>query len=118
MRSPVRPILLVVVALGLLLASVPAASASGCSVSTKPRAYGPTYVTSLSVVRVSCADGKDLIRAYDRCRRARAGVRGRCPRVHRFRCSERRRSISTEFSAKVSCARGARQVRFAYSQFT
>jgi hypothetical protein len=115
MRSPV---LLVGLVLALALASVPAASAKGCSVSSKPRAYGPTYVTSLSVVRVTCAGGRDLVRAYDRCRRARGGAKGRCPRVRRFRCSETRRSIATEFAAKVSCVRGARRVRFAYSQFT
>jgi hypothetical protein len=111
-------LVLLLVLAALLAVAAPAGAATRCDVRRDGRRLGPTYVTSLAVVRVSCTEGKAVIRAYDRCRRAHGGADGRCPsRVRRFRCFERRRSSPAEISATVDCRRGARRVRFAYSQF-
>ena len=98
-----------------LLASAQAART--CNLRGKERKLGATYVTTLSVTRVSCATGERVVRAFHRCRRT---PRGRChARVLRFRCRERRTSvIRTQFDSRVTCTRGTRRVRFTYSQFT
>jgi hypothetical protein len=85
------------------------------------RTFGPTYVTSLSVSGVTCRTGKSVVRAFHRCRKARGGIRGRCPRtvsVLGYHCSERRGGIRTQFSGKVTCTRGTRRVVHTYTQFT
>jgi hypothetical protein len=115
-----RPVWSVLLAVLVLAVTASPSAARGCDVSRDGRKLGPTYVTSLSVARVSCAEGKAVVRAYDRCRRRHGGVKGRCPsRVRRFRCAEgRRTAIQIEFNVKVGCRRGGRRVRFAYEQYT
>jgi hypothetical protein len=94
-------------------------SSTRCSISGDERDLGPTYVTSLRVKRVSCRTGRRVVRAYYRCRIRAGGRRARCrSRVLRFRCSERRESISTQFDARVRCSRGASRVWHNYTQFT
>ena len=91
------------------------AAAKSC---TPPKYPGDGYFTSLSVSGVSCATGRDVARAYYRCR-IKKGIRGRCTtRVLRFSCSERRESISTQFEARVTCKRGSRRVVHTYQQNT
>ena len=117
---------LVIVLLGLAAASPgrgasPAPrAATTCDVKRDGRKLGATYVTSLKTTQVSCAKGKQVVRAFNACRKRHGGADGRCPsRVQGFSCSERRgAAIPTQYSAKVTCKSGARQVRFAYTQFT
>lgn len=112
--------LMATMSLALLAFAAPSsASAKRCLGSQGSRSLGPTYVLQVTVTHTSCDTGKAVVRAYDRCRRRHGGARGRCPsRVLRYRCSETRRSIPTQFDAKATCARGDRRVRFTYSQFT
>ena len=108
-------------ALAVLVAALPAASASTrCSVARDGRKLGPTYTTSLTVSGTSCASGKRLVRAYYSCRKRHGGVRGRCTtRVSGYRCTERRaNAIPTQFDATVRCARGSARVVHRYTQFT
>lgn len=97
-------------------AAGPEATASrACDVSSRLRAYGPTYTRALSVRNTTCRGGKNLIREWDKCRRRRGGSDGSCPRVlRRFSCAERRYDrISTQYSATVYCkARGGKRVKF------
>lgn len=89
--------------------------------SSEAQHFGPTYVTSLRVVHVSCVDAKRVLRAYHACRAAHGGIRGRCPatsRVLGYRCHEQRGAIKTQFSAKVTCTSGHRIVQHTYTQFT
>ena len=80
---------------------------------------GPTYVTSLSVTRVSCATGKKVVKAYYRCRVRSGGVRGRCHKtVLGYHCSETRAGISVQFDARVTCTSGHRRVVHTYAQDT
>jgi hypothetical protein len=96
-----------------------ASAATTCDVSKDGRKLGATYVTSLSATKVSCAKAKKLVKSFNSCRRARGGAAGKCASFSGYTCTETRKAIPTEFSAKVSCkASGGRRLKFAYSQFT
>ena len=100
-------------------ASGPTASAAAtCSISGKERKLGATYVTSLRTTRVSCRGAESLVKSFNRCRRSRGGADGRCPRIRRYRCSERRSTAPTQFDSRTTCRRGSRSVRFTYTQNT
>ncbi len=111
----VKNAILAALACGLLAVAPATASAKSCS---PPKYPGDGYFTSLSVSGVSCATGRDVARAYYRCR-IKKGIRGRCTtRVLRFSCTERRESISTQFEARVTCKRGGKRVVHTYQQNT
>ena len=107
---------------GALLAASPASAATrNCSVQRDAGTFGVTYVTSLKVTNTTCANGKKVIRAFTRCRKAHGGIKGRCPRTTRilgFRCRESRTAIATQFSSRVVCTAGTRRVVFTYTQNT
>jgi hypothetical protein len=128
-RHRQRSLLLLALALGFgscaLLGVSPVGAASvraavSCDLHKDGRKLGTTYVTSLRVSHVSCTAAKRLVKAFHACRRANGGVNGRCEkRVNGYRCTERRGdSIPTQYSAKVSCRRLPRTVRFTYTQYT
>jgi hypothetical protein len=104
----------------VLAGGAPAAGATTCDVRKDGRKLGTTYVTSLKVSHVSCAKGKSVVKAFNACRRANGGVKGRCAkRVLGYRCTEKRGdSIPTQYSAKASCKSTTRTVRFDYTQYT
>ena len=102
----------------LVLAAPSSAAAKTCNIASVQRKLGPTYVTSLQVSHVSCTGGKALVRAYYRCRKANGGVKGTCRHAHGYSCREKRTSIRTQFSAKVTCRSGTREVLHTYTQFT
>ncbi|MEA2392805.1 MAG: hypothetical protein QOJ82_696 [Solirubrobacteraceae bacterium] len=90
-----------------------------CDVRKDGRKLGTTFVTSLTVIRLTCAQGKRVVKAYHACRRATGGVKGTCrAQVRGFRCTERRRRIPRQFAATATCKSGARLVRFSYTQVT
>lgn len=100
--------------------AAPAAAAVSCDLHKDGRKLGTTYVTSLKVQHVSCAKAKRVVKAFNACRRANGGVKGRCvKRVLDYRCSETRgASIPTQYSARASCKTGSRVVSFRYTQYT
>ncbi len=104
---------------GAQAAGPEAVAAKSCSLSGKTRSLGPTYTTSLSVKRTSCAKGESLVKAYYNCR-VRNGKAGRCvSRVSGYACTESRYSaIPTQFSATVTCKKGKKKVVHKYTQFT
>lgn len=118
--------------LGVLLASVllaapssPAAGATAgglraCALGAQEsRHLGPTYVTSLKVRDRTCSFGRQLVRAYYKCRVAHGGVAGRCPsKVLGFACRETRQGITIQFDGVVTCTRGAARVKHTYTQNT
>jgi len=99
-----------------------ASTARVCKTSGIERKLGASYVTALSTRRVSCADARSFSRLYHRCRRARGGRGGSCPRVRRFRCSERRynyarvRGRVISYDSKVLCTRRRQRIRQTYTQ--
>jgi hypothetical protein len=102
-------------------ASGPSAHAAGtCKVPSDGHGWGPTYVTSMAVAKVTCAQGTAVVKAYYRCRVAGGGKRGTCSKpVLGFRCREQRgAAIKTQFDAKVTCTKGGASVRHTYTQFT
>ncbi len=105
---------------GAQAAGPEATAAKSCSLAGKTRSLGPTYVTSLSVKRVSCAKGESLVKAYFNCRKSAGGVKGRCvKRVSGYACTEQRtNAIPTQFDATVTCKKGKKKVVHKYTQFT
>jgi hypothetical protein len=103
-----------------LAGGAPAASTTTCDIRKDGRKLGTTYVTSLKVQQVSCAKAKRVVKAFNACRKANGGVKGRCEkRVLGYRCTEKRgNSIPTQYSAKAACKSATRTVRFAYTQYT
>ena len=77
---------------------------------------GQGYFTSLQVAHVTCATGKKVTLAHYHCR-IKHGRKGRCSSVLHYRCTETRRSIPTEFTARVTCKNGVRKVIYTYEQF-
>jgi hypothetical protein len=103
--------------LALVLAVALPSTAQAATCST-PKYPGSGYFTSLKVTRVSCSDGRKLTLSHYRCR-TRSGPKGRCNRsVSRYRCTERRTTISTEINGRVTCKRGSRTVVYTYQQNT
>jgi hypothetical protein len=126
MRTRTR-IVLLATALAVL-ALVPAAStaagpaahaARGCSVGTG-RGYGPTYLLKLSVRHTTCRHGRELVLAYNKCRRSHGGRKGHCSGVLGYSCSETRFNKSAQsFDARVACKKsGGRRINHTYTQFT
>ena len=110
-----------------LLAVLPAASigngptataATKCGLSSKPRAYGPTYVTSLRVSGTSCRNGRKLVRGYYSCRIRNGGRRGHCSGVYGYHCRETRTSSPVQFDALVKCSKSGRSIAHRYTQNT
>lgn len=79
--------------------------------------YPNGYYNRLVVTGTSCASGKKVMHAHHKCR-TKHGVRGRCGHVLGYRCTEKRRSISTEFNSRVTCKNGTRKVVYYYTQNT
>lgn len=100
-------------------ASVQASKSCGLS-AKEGRSLGATYVTSLSVKKVSCSKGKSVAKAFNACRRANGGAKGRCNSKvgGGYKCTESRNSIPSQISSKVNCKRGSKKVSFRFTQFT
>ena len=93
-------------------------AARKCSLSAKEQRHmGASYVTSLNVRKTSCRNGKAVVRAYHKCRRAH-GWKGKCRhKVKGFSCKRRiNTSTSFQYDAKVTCRRGAKRVVHTYTQ--
>ena len=124
MRAFARTLATCVVATLLLAvpasAAAPEAGAAGnCSVRGKERSLGASYVLKLSTRRVTCANARDFVKRYHRCRFRNGGRKGRCTRLSRFRCEERRfNRIDISYDANVLCTRGAKRIRHTYTQLT
>lgn len=106
-------------------ASTPQASASAataCQLSTHDQRHlGASYVTSLKVEGVSCAQGKSVTLAFNECRTAGGKPQGLCGRkVGNYSCTEKRYDAvpGVQYSSKVTCSWGAKRVWSTYTQNT
>src|SRR3954453_1753044 len=101
-------VLIALVAAGGPGASSPQGRAArSCHLSShEQRHLGASYVTSLSVRHTSCSNGKAVVRAYQKCRRAH-GWKGKCGhRVKGFACKRHITASSpVQYDAKVTCRR-------------
>jgi hypothetical protein len=121
-----RVFALVALAAVMLLALATAAGASSpevhaaksCHLSPfEQRHLGASYVTSLSVRHTSCSNGKAVVRAYHKCRRAH-GWKGKCGhRVKGYSCKRQiLDSSAVQYDARVTCRNGVKRVVHTYTQ--
>jgi hypothetical protein len=92
-------------------------AAKSCNISGQQRSLGASYVTSLSVRHTSCSNGKAVVRAYQKCRRAH-GWKGKCRhRVKGYSCKRHIQASSpVQYDAKVVCRNGGKRVTHTYTQ--
>jgi hypothetical protein len=93
-------------------------AAKSCHLSTHDQTHlGASYVTSLHVRKTSCRNGKAVVRAYQKCRRAH-GWKGKCGhRVKGYKCKRHiQDSSSFQYDATVTCRRGTKRVTHTYTQ--
>jgi hypothetical protein len=118
----IRRLILPLLPLAAVLATAAPAQAGSCSLSMSEQrnGLGATYTTSLRVTKTTCAKGKQVVKAFNSCRKANGGADGRCTRkVKKFSCSEKRTNqIDTQYDSTTTCKRGGKKVVFTYTQFT
>ena len=112
-----------VAATGSAPASGPVAQASkACHLTVKQQRHmGASYVTSLKVKGTSCAKGKSVTLAFNKCRTAGGKPQGKCNhKVGHYTCTERRYDAvpSVQYSSKVTCVWGQKRVLSTYTQNT
>jgi hypothetical protein len=111
-------------AAAIVPATAPAAAhrATPCTLTTHDQRHlGASYVTSLSVVKTSCAAGKNVTLAFNRCRTSGGKPQGECHRkVGHYTCTEKRYDAvpGVQYSSKVTCAWGQKRVLSTYTQNT
>ena len=97
-----------------------ASASKSCGISGIQRAYGHNmYLDALSTRNTSCRKGRKVLKGYTKCRYKHGGLNGRCPnRVERYKCGEGKRTVAPhiQYSVNVACKRGARRIKFTYTQ--
>jgi hypothetical protein len=103
-------------------ASAQRAGTTSCQLSAhEQRSLGASYVTSLKVKNTTCAKGKAVTLAFNRCRTAGGKPQGKCDRkVGRYTCTEHRYDAvpQVQYSSKVTCVSGKKRVLSTYTQNT
>lgn len=98
------------------------ASATDCTLTTKEqRGLGASYVTSLKVSGTTCAKGKGVTLAFNKCRTAGGKPQGKCTRkVGSYTCAEKRYDAvpGVQYSSKVTCTWGQKKIFSTYTQNT
>ena len=98
------------------------ASATSCKLSSHDQRHlGASYVTSLKVVKTTCAKGKGVTLAFNKCRTAGGKPQGKCRhKVGHYSCTEKRYDAvpGVQYSSKVTCAWGQKRVLSTYTQNT
>jgi len=90
-----------------------------CDINGKQRNLGASYVTTIQVSGVSCAQAEKVITAYHGCREQNGGPGGRCNTpVQGFDCTEgARQSVpGVQFNATVDCRKGESEIKSDYTQ--
>lgn len=105
------------------MAGGPQATASAaCSLTSKEqRNLGASYVTSLKVQGTSCAAGKSVTLAFNKCRTSGGKPQGKCNRkVGNYTCTEKRYDAvpGVQYSSNVTCSWGSKRVLSTYTQNT
>jgi hypothetical protein len=92
---------------------------TACDINGKQQDLGASYVTTIAVANVSCAQAEKVVVAYHACRRQNGGAGGTCDTaVMGFTCSEGpRQSVpGVQFNATADCRKGDAQIQSAYTQ--
>ena len=99
--------------------STATAALSSCNINGKQQNLGASYVTTIEVAKVSCAEAEKVVVAYHACRRQNGGAGGTCDTaVMGFTCSEGpRQSVpGVQFNATADCRMGDAEIKSAYTQ--
>ena len=97
-------------------ASAARARPRSCDISKVADRLGPTSVTSLKVLNVSCRTGISVVRAFHACR-LKNGPSGRCVRlVMGYACMEQRTNAPTQINGTVTCRKRSATVTHRYTQ--
>ena len=99
-----------------------ASAATACKLSTHDQRHlGASYVTSLKVEKTTCAKGKGVTLAFNKCRTAGGKPQGKCNhKVGHYTCAEKRYDAvpGVQYSSKVTCTWGAKKIISTYTQNT
>jgi hypothetical protein len=92
---------------------------TSCDISGRQQDLGASYVTTIQVAKVSCAQAEKIVEAYHGCRRKNGGAGGTCDTaVMGFTCTEGpRQSVpGVQFNATADCRKGDAEIKSAYTQ--
>jgi hypothetical protein len=101
----------------LALPAFGAAPASAATCGGLPSYPGQGYYTKLTASGISCSGAKAVMKGHYRCR-TKHGIKGKCGSFNGWKCTEKRRAISTEYSSRVTCKKSGRTVVYYYQQNT
>jgi hypothetical protein len=96
-----------------------AAELQTCNINGRQRELGASYVTTIQVAKVSCAQAEMVVLAYHHCRQRNGGASGRCDTAVRgFGCTEDQRQAvpGVQFNATADCRKGDAEIKSAYTQ--
>jgi hypothetical protein len=99
--------------------STSTASLSSCNINGKQQNLGASYVTTIQVAKVDCAQAEKVVMAYHECRRQNGGAGGTCDTpVMGFNCTEGpRQSVpGVQFNAIADCHKGDAEIKSSYTQ--
>ena len=99
--------------------STSTASLSCCDINGKQQNLGASYVTTIQVAKVDCAQAEKVVIAYHECRRQNGGAGGTCDTpVMGFDCTEGpRQSVpGVQFNAIADCHKGDAEIKSSYTQ--
>lgn len=117
-----RPILCALLAGAVLAVPAAPAQAARCPLSEREKqrlGVRDGYVNELRVSGTRCRRGKEVVRAFQRCRYDRGANSARCDgRPLGYRCREDREAAAGSYSSTVRCRKGGARVLHRYFQFT
>jgi hypothetical protein len=99
--------------------STSTASLSTCDINGKQQNLGASYVTTIEVAKIDCAQAEKVVTAYHECRRQNGGAGGTCDTpVMGFDCTEGpRQSVpGVQFNATADCHKGDAEIKSSYTQ--
>ena len=99
--------------------STSTSSLSSCDINGKQQNLGASYVTTIQVAKVDCAQAEKVVIAYHECRRQNGGAGGTCDTpVMGFDCTEGpRQSVpGVQFNAITDCHKGDAEIKSSYTQ--
>jgi hypothetical protein len=94
-------------------------SLTQCDINGKQQNLGASYVTSIDVSGVDCAQAEKVVAAYHACRQQNGGGGGTCDSpVQGFDCTEgeRQEVPGVQYNATVDCTKGDLTIRSTYTQ--
>jgi hypothetical protein len=95
------------------------AALTPCDINGRQQELGASYVTTLEVEGVECAQGEQVLKAYHQCRRANGGLGGTCDSpVMGFACTEGEREEvpDIQYNATMECSKGSQRLSSTYTQ--